>query len=272
MAKALVAVLASLIIGFGLALLVIEQEAPAGVNGESLIELNQRLASVEERLDRLEGGSGQNLEPRPTNAEPEGLGPIDDDPAVEEFDQVEDAEIVEAAAPAGPGLRRGFNSQNRQQRLEEAGFGPDQAARIMRREQELRVQSLYDQWQERREDYLAREETANSTGNPLRDELGDQAYERYLEALGRSTSVPISNIMAGAPADSAGFQEGDELVRYNGQRVFDLNDLNELTVQGELGEPVVVDVLRDGNMLQLTLERGPLGIISRPGRRRFGGN
>jgi len=102
--------------------------------------------------------------------------------------------------------------------------------------------------------------------NALRAELGEQAYERYLEASNRSVSVPIRQVIDNSPAAMAGFQSADEIVRYNGQSVFNMTELNATTVQGERGSPVTVDVIRNGNRIQLTVERGPLGISTR-GRR-----
>jgi len=45
-----------------------------------------------------------------------------------------------------------------------------------------------------------------------------------------------------------------------GERVFDIRDLNELTLEGTAGQSVVVEVRRDGQQVQLVMPRGPLGI------------
>ncbi|MEX1032514.1 MAG: PDZ domain-containing protein [Cellvibrionaceae bacterium] len=161
------------------------------------------------------------------------------------------------------------SDEGRAQRLQESGFPASQAAWIVEREKEIRLNSLYEGWHDRRQALLDNPSRFDPVGdNPLRAELGEQAYERYLEANGRSTSVRVSSLIDGSPAAAAGFQPGDEIVGYNGGRVFDLSELNASTVQGELGEPVIVDVVRDGTRIQLAIERGPLGIVSRRGRRR----
>jgi len=49
-------------------------------------------------------------------------------------------------------------------------------------------------------------------------------------------------------------------VRYAGERVFNVRDLNNLTVQGTAGESVLIEVERNGSPLQLTIPRGPVGI------------
>ncbi|MDH3622151.1 MAG: hypothetical protein OER91_14725, partial [Gammaproteobacteria bacterium] len=55
-------------------------------------------------------------------------------------------------------------------------------------------------------------------------------------------------------------QKGDELVSYNGERVFNVVELRNQTMQGEPGEDVIIEIVRDGNRMQLTVPRGPIGI------------
>ena len=99
----------------------------------------------------------------------------------------------------------------------------------------------------------------------LRAELGDADYERYLQADGRPTTIPVRDVLASSPAERAGLQPGDEIVAYGGKRVFDMGELNELTLEGTPGESVVVEVRRDGQSVQLVMPRGPIGSH----RRRF---
>ena len=73
-------------------------------------------------------------------------------------------------------------------------------------------------------------------------------------------------MLASSPAEQAGLKPGDQVVSYDGQRVFDMRDLNALTLKGNAGEPVVVDVQRDGQSVQLVLPRGPVGILGGGGR------
>ena len=146
------------------------------------------------------------------------------------------------------------------ERLTAAGFAPDRAEWIERRQEELRMQALQEQYDARRE---GRAPAAVSDEASLRTELGDADYERYLAALGRPTSVGVGDVLASSPAERAGLKPGDEIVAYNGTRVFDSSDLNALTLEGTPGETVVVDVRRDGQNLQLVMPRGPIGIFGR---------
>jgi S1-C subfamily serine protease len=68
-------------------------------------------------------------------------------------------------------------------------------------------------------------------------------------------------VLASSPGERAGLKPGDEVVAYDGKRVFDLRDLNSLTFEGTAGESVTVSVRRDGQTVHLTMPRGPLGIV-----------
>jgi hypothetical protein len=170
-------------------------------------------------------------------------------------------------APAGieqmrARFRRDAASPEERQRraleqLVAAGFSPDRAEWIERRTQELRMEALQAQYEARRD---GRPEPSGLGDGALRAELGDAEYEQYLSATGRSTSVNVLGVLASSPAERSGLQPGDEIVAYNGRRVFDVAELNELTLGGASGESVVVDVRRNGQTLQLVMPRGPMGI------------
>jgi PDZ domain-containing protein len=140
-----------------------------------------------------------------------------------------------------------------------AGFAPDRAEWINRRVQELRIQAVQAQCEARRE---GRPPPADIEAATLRTELGDQDYERYLAATGRPTGINILGVLASSPAERAGLQRRDEIFAYDGQRVFNVQELNELALGGTSGEPVVVDVRRNGENLRIVLPRGPVGVAS----------
>jgi hypothetical protein len=165
-----------------------------------------------------------------------------------------------------PRLRRGpvpaENSQRGQvELLLAAGFAPDRAAWIAQRTAELRMAQLQAQYDSAREGKPF-DATAMLAGErTLRSDLGDADYERYLQALDRPTSVPVRDVLASSPAQRAGLQPGDEVVAYDGKRVFDFRDLNALTLEGNAGESVVVQVRRNDQVLDLVMPRGPIGIF-----------
>jgi hypothetical protein len=137
------------------------------------------------------------------------------------------------------------------------GFAPDRAEWIIRRSEELRMQALQAQYDARRGGRPAELGEGEQT---LRAELGETDYERYLQAYGRPTAIPVRDVLASSPAERSGLRPGDEIVGYDGKRVFAMPELNALTLEGTPGESVVVEVRRDGQTVQLVLPRGPIGI------------
>jgi membrane-associated protease RseP (regulator of RpoE activity) len=168
----------------------------------------------------------------------------------------------------GPG-ERGPALERQVERLVAGGFAPARAEWIARRSEELRmaaVQARYDALRAGRDPNtaVAREEQT------LRNEIGDDEYERYLTALGRPTTVNVFDVLTSSPAEQAGLLAGDQIRSYGGKRVFDMRELTDLTLEGTPGEPVVLEVVRNGQSLQLVIPRGPIGIAGGgPFRRRM---
>ena len=165
-------------------------------------------------------------------------------------------------------IRRRNSREGRAERLVAAGFLPSQADWILQREQELQMEALQERFDAERSgepiDWMA---NRNQSSDALREELGEADYERYLDANNRSTNVSVSSVIESSPAQVAGLQPGDEIFRYDGQRVFSMTDLTRQTMVGEPGQNVVVDVMRNGNLVQVVMPRGPVGITG--GRRRY---
>ena len=101
-----------------------------------------------------------------------------------------------------------------------------------------------------------------SRGNQLREKIGDDYYERYLKANGYPAAAEIRSVIKGSPAENAGLKAGDKIISYAGQRVFNMRDVSRLTLDGEEGEAVLLEVERDGTTTQLTIPRGPVGVSS----------
>jgi hypothetical protein len=154
--------------------------------------------------------------------------------------------------------------------LTEAGFSLTRARQIERWAEEHRVKAMQARYDaERRGESLddASIERLFDTDAMLRSELGDADYERYLEAMGRPTTVDVMDVLASSAAEQAGMQPGDQIVSYDGQRVFSILELLELPLDGAPGEPVIIHVLRDEQPMQFVLPRGPLGISAPTGAR-----
>jgi hypothetical protein len=163
--------------------------------------------------------------------------------------------------------RRRYSEEGRIEALIEAGFLPGQASLIVRREAELQMDALQARYDaERSGDPVDYYRNRNAGTDALREELGDADYERYLEANNRSTSISISSVIDSSPAQAAGLRSGDEIVRYDGERVFSMTDLTQQAIEGVPGQNVAVDIVRNGVPMQVVMPRGPVGISG--GRRR----
>jgi C-terminal processing protease CtpA/Prc len=163
--------------------------------------------------------------------------------------------------------RRRYSEEGRIEALIEAGFLPSQASLIVRREAELQMDALQARYDaERSGDPVDYFRSRNAGTDALREELGDADYERYLEANNRSTSISISSVIDSSPAQAAGLRSGDEIVRYDGERVFSMTDLTQQAIEGVPGQNVAVDIVRNGVPMQVVMPRGPVGISG--GRRR----
>ena len=157
--------------------------------------------------------------------------------------------------------RRRNSIEGRVERLIEAGFLPSQASMIVSRESELQMESLRARYEaERNGDPTDYWRNRNLTSETIRQELGDADYERYLVANNRSTSITVSSVIESSPAQSAGLQAGDEIIRYDGERVFSMTDLTRQTMDGTAGQNIVVDIMRNGTSMQIVMPRGPVGI------------
>jgi len=153
------------------------------------------------------------------------------------------------------------NADGRAARLVEAGFPPDRADWIVQRESELQMAAMQAQFEARRSgEPINRFDPAFNSTATLRAELGEAEYEQYLEANGRSTSVMVGSVIESSPGQRAGLQAGDQIVSYDGSRVFNTWELNQQTILGEPGQSVVVGIVRDGVPMQVVLPRGPIGV------------
>jgi hypothetical protein len=151
-------------------------------------------------------------------------------------------------------------------RLVAAGMDNSTAQEFKAKVDDLAMQRLYLRDQAMREGWLGeqryREESQRlfQAQNNLRTDFGDPAYEAYLYASGRPNRVEIQNVLDGSPAAEAGLRAGDQILSYNGQRTFQTNELRTATQQGRSGEMIPVQIIRNGQTMDVYIPRGPLGI------------
>jgi PDZ domain len=210
--------------------------------------LEERLEAVTAQLAAGDGGAAPTAHAE--NA----------DPAVgAEFPQVVARETGLADADAD-------DRSAMERALMAAGLDAASAAEIKRHNDELAMSEMYLRDQARREQWLDserfRQEMAalEAQRTSVRDEIGDDAYDRYLYALGESNRVRVDDVLSESPAAEAGLLAGDMIVRYADARIFAPGELVAQTRDGTAGETVRLEIIRNGQRLEIDVPRGPLGL------------
>ncbi len=174
-----------------------------------------------------------------------------------------DSRALETAAEEEAGDRPWFDDAS----LEALGLGDSE------------IQWLRDRWSRHELERMAMRDRAVRDGTimsnefrrtmrefelALVSELGADRYDLMLYATNQPNRLVVRDVIDGSPANRAGFQSGDVIVDYDGQRIFRQGGLLLSIADGEAGESVRVAVMRDGRLVQLQVPRGPLGIRLRP--------
>jgi hypothetical protein len=224
-------------------------EAAVAEERNARLLLEEELQALYSEIEALRGGES---------------GPMSD----EEMEAREEAARRELERAQERARRRQPTAdQSRIERLTEHGFAPDRAEWLIRRESALGMEALRARYEARMAgEPIDPSAPALSAPSMLRAEIGDAEYEQYRLANGWPTVVEISNILESSPAQQAGLQAGDQIVSYNGTRVFDVGELNRFTMGSEPGGSVIVDIVRDGVPMQVVMPSGPIG-VSISGRR-----
>ena len=153
-----------------------------------------------------------------------------------------------------------------------AGVDAFTAEEITRRQNEVDLARLVLRYKAIRDGYIRspryRDElqTINNGRTSIREEVGDEYFDRYLFASGRSNRIGVTSVMAGSAAESAGIEKGDLILRYGEQRLFEFRELQTATVEGDRTGLVDVTVMRDGFLVVMSIPRGPLGVRLSPRR------
>ncbi len=268
MKKVSISVGISLVAGFAAAAIVLRATDSGSTTQQSVVPASHfdETAATEERIRALEAAVSEERQARQLLedelfvlfAEVERLeasvGNRENSRDERDGADIEATQIVE---------RRRSNRSNGGQKddLIAAGLAPDRADWILRRESELRYESMQARFEARNsgtpQNFF---DAAMNPESMLRTEIGDADYEMYLEGNNRPTSVSISNVMASSPGERAGLKSGDQIVSYDGKRVFSTSELVQQTLGGGGEGTVVVDLLRDGAPMQIVLPRGPIGV------------
>ena len=169
---------------------------------------------------------------------------------------------IEQTSPTGTTQNAWFN----QQALIDAGMTQTEAEQLKIRFEEMELEKLYLRDQAVREGwsggkrYREERQKLESKTEDIKQELGEDAYDAYLFASGQPNRVAVQSVLSGSAAGNAGMLAGDQVIRYDGQRIYNWRDLRTATTQGDLTETIPIQVLRDNKQMEFYVQRGPLGI------------
>jgi len=150
--------------------------------------------------------------------------------------------------------------------LLEAGMDEAEARQLREMYEQNEMDRLYLRDKAIREGWLGKPQyrkemaTLNTQIDALREDLGEEKYDAYLFATGKSNRVVVNSALSSSPAAKAGLGTGDVILKYNNERVYTAGELREMTTQGEAGSLVSVEVIRDGKLITVYVPVGPLGI------------
>ncbi len=165
---------------------------------------------------------------------------------------------------------RANNTWFNQQALIDAGMDTAEAQQLKERFEKQELETLYLRDKAVREGWPGsrryREELQKleaQTGN-LKEELDEEAYAAYLFASGQPNRVSVQSILSSSAADNSGILPGDQILRYDNQRIYNWQDLRNATTQGNINETITVEIMRDNKPIEFYVQRGPLGIRMNP--------
>ena len=213
-------------------------------DNDRLDTIETELESVKQKIDELEYAL-QNL-------------PLSADPVL----KTSATSPVISNRTASVFNRRIYNIDNLIRGGIDAGIAED----IVRRKNSVELKKLELNDRARREDYLGTKryndelETILLQDVDLRDELGDDLYDKYLFNSKQHNRIRIVSVMLGSAAEEAGIQKEDVVLSYDDKRMFTWRELKDATSEGQLGDYVSIDIYRDGQVYSFSVPRGPLGM------------
>ena len=173
------------------------------------------------------------------------------------------ATIATVAARGETPIDREAQAKARRTRFQAAGFDEEEEQELTRRMDEVAMDRLYLRDRARREGWRRTPEyrqEARALRNEVRNEIGDETYDRLLYAREDDNRVLIERVLESSPAQEIGLQPGDVILGYDGMRVFSNRDIRTARRNGAAGDPVPLRIERNGELLELEIPRGPLGV------------
>jgi len=172
----------------------------------------------------------------------------------------------EGAAPRQRAVqRRAFDEGA----LVAGGIDPGEAESLRSAWEDLQMEKIYLNDQAAREGWAGtarHREELRALNEGLREQLSPESYDRYLYATGGHNRARVVDVIDRSTGAAAGFAIGDRILSYDGQRVFNPEELRKLASSGRSGESVRVEVARGDTTTTIDIPRGPIGLMLMPDR------
>lgn len=150
--------------------------------------------------------------------------------------------------------------------LELAGIDSSQATQLVNLNEQMELEALALRDTATREGWLISDKYHTdstrllTTDNPVRLALGDDGYQQYLQDTYQPWQVVVESVLSGSTAAQSGLQVGDVIQGYAGANVFSSLELQMASASASRDELIEVTILRNGEVMQLYIDGGPLGI------------
>ncbi len=122
----------------------------------------------------------------------------------------------------------------------------------------IRDQSIREAWN--REQYREAMQSVANADKALKERISEADYDAYLYAIGQANRVVVTDVLESSQAGIADIQSGDYILRYDNQPIYNGRELRVATTGGSIEDVVAIQITRDGEHIDLYLQRGPLGI------------
>lgn len=94
-------------------------------------------------------------------------------------------------------------------------------------------------------------------GRPV---IGINGWRNITDDMSRYYKLPVgiyvTSVVEFSAAEKAGIRPGDVIVKYNGEKVETVDELNTLRDQNKVGDTVTLTIVRDGKTMDISLELG----------------
>ncbi|MDH5327077.1 MAG: PDZ domain-containing protein [Gammaproteobacteria bacterium] len=233
------------------------QTAPINANSADLTQL-RALLDEEIKTRQLLQQRIDSLERRVSDLEQRGIAKPGKDDSNEPQSKTYRTHDLPKDFVRGPG----FNADA----MLAAGIAPDQVKRIQQIYDEVEMQKLYLRDQAVREGWIGQSRYSEARKeldqrlDTLRGEMSDKDYAAYLYATGQSNQVVVESTMSTSPAQDAGIQAGDTIIRYNSKPIYSWSDLRSASTQCAADTSIAVEVKRAETIQHLYIPCGPLGV------------